>query len=354
MNRLVLDNIVFSLQKSGGISVVWQNIIENILHDSRFCTRFIEYKGCNDNIFRNILSIDRGLIYAREHSNLSIDRYISPHVQLTEPFVFHSSYYRICKNTYAKNVTTVHDFTYERYNPHSIATRVHKWQKYKAIKNSEIIVCISENTRNDMFHYLPMSKRKNVHIIYNGVSEEYKIEPDHKDDRFKDYLLFVGARSGYKNFEFMIEAVANTRYKVLICGKPLSETETSYLDRKIGKERYIVRSNIPNSELNRIYNSVLCLIYPSSYEGFGIPVVEAQKAGCPVIAFNASSIPEIIGDTPLLIDKLDASDLLRKIELTKDASVRAEIIESGIENSKRFSWRKMYEQYSQLYLQLSE
>lgn len=353
MKEIVLDNIAFSLQKSGGISVVWQNIIENLIKDNRFNVRFIEYKGFEDNIFRKMLSIDRNLIDRRKHVFLPIERYLSPHLRLPTPFVFHSSYYRVCDNDYARNITTVHDFTYEQNGLHSLATRVHKWQKYKAISHSNIVVCISENTKRDMFRYLPDSRKKKVHVIYNGVSEEYRIV-EHKVSKYDNFVLFVGARRGYKNFEFLIESIADTNYKVLVCGKPLSEEETAYLNNKIGQDRYLVKSYIPNTELNEIYNSVLCLVYPSSYEGFGIPVIEAQRAGCPVIAFNASSIPEIIGETPLLLDKLDASDLLRKIKLTENAYIRAEIVESGIENSKRFSWRKMYEQYSQLYLQLSE
>lgn len=94
------------------------------------------------------------------------------------------------------------------------------------------------------------------------------------------------------------------------------------------------------------------LAYPSAYEGFGIPVLEAQRAGCPVIAFNASSIPEIIGDTPLLLDELSVPAFLDKLDILKDGEQRNKIISAGLENSKRYSWEKMGEEYVSLYKEL--
>lgn len=116
MENVIIDNIVFSLQKSGGISVVWQNLISNIICDPLFDVKLLEYKYSTDNIFRQNLIIDRNLIDKR-NSNVHIERYLSPKIESVSPFIFHSSYYRVSNNCYAKNVTTVHDFTYERYNP---------------------------------------------------------------------------------------------------------------------------------------------------------------------------------------------------------------------------------------------
>ena len=106
---------------------------------------------------------------------------------------------------------------------------------------------------------------------------------------------------------------------------------------------------LPNKELNVIYNHAAALVYPSAYEGFGIPVIEAQRAGCPVIAYNGSSIPEIIGDTPLLMSELSEKELLDKLEQLSDRELMKKVRAEGLENAKRFSWDKMYEGYLELY-----
>jgi len=90
-------------------------------------------------------------------------------------------------------------------------------------------------------------------------------------------------------------------------------------------------------------------LYPSSYEGVGLPVLEAQRAGCPVIAYNASSIPEIIGDTPLLMKELTVKELTDKIHLLNDSALTESIKNEGVKNAQRFSWDKMAREYQEIY-----
>ena len=132
----------------------------------------------------------------------------------------------------------------------------------------------------------------------------------------------------------------------------LSEAEIAFLDSTIGKDKYVYTGFLSNEELNELYNQAICLAYPSAYEGFGIPVLEVQRAGCPVIAYNASSIPEVIGETPLLLNTLTVSEFHDKLNLLKQGSVRNEVIVAGLENSQRFSWKKMGEEYVELYKEL--
>ena len=100
-----------------------------------------------------------------------------------------------------------------------------------------------------------------------------------------------------------------------------------------------------------IYNNAFCLLYPSKYEGFGIPILEAQQAGCPVIAYNSSSIPEIIGDTTLVFNDLEIDSILELFIIINNVDKRILIIQAGIKNASRFSWDKMAKNVTGLYIE---
>ena len=348
MNHIVLDNIVFSLQHSGGISVVWENVITS-LQRSNLDYICLEYPGLDGNIVRQKMKPFEVMV--KKPLSMKVERYVNMHIASNKPFIFHSSYYRTCSNPKAINVTTVHDFTYELYRS-GISKYLHCWQKYRAICNSEVVVCISENTKRDLLKFLPDVNPDKVRVIYNGVSEVFKPLEVKTYTDLGPYAVFIGWRVGYKNFKLTVDALKDTGVKLAIVGAPLTETEKAYLDESLGKDGYFSFVRISDEELNQLYNSAYCLLYPSEYEGFGIPVLEAQRAGCPVIAYNGSSIPEVIGDTPLLLNELTVKEVKSKLYILKDKYTRETIVRAGLDNSMRFSWRKMGDEYVKLYKEL--
>lgn len=350
MIRILLDNIVFSLQRSGGVSVVWSELLKR-LQFNNVNFECIEYNSI-DNINRNQLNIASQNIRVRKKSFLKITRYFSPKTSCKEFFIFHSSYYRTCNKFNAINITTVHDFTYEYYYT-GLKKEIHLWQKYRAISKSDYIICISENTKRDLLKFLPGVDTTKIRVIYNGVSDDYfpikekttiklPFEPEM-------YVLFIGSREKYKNFELAVKAVAYNKFKLIIVGAPLSKQELSFLCNELGQDNFSEMGRVSNETLNHLYNAAIALLYPSEYEGFGIPVLEAQKAGCPVIAYNASSIPEVIGDTPLLLNTLSIESITECLDKLKIEKDRETIVSNGIENAKRFTWDRMYEQVIALY-----
>lgn len=347
--KLYLDNIIFSLQRAGGISVVWQNLIKNLLPiaDNLY---FIEYQNASQNIFRQELEIPSSKIEIAKNFSPIFSQFKHPVVKSDTPFIFHSSYFRTCNNPNAINVTTVHDFIYEQGVP-TLKQKLRIALNYRAIKRSHAVVCISENTKKDLFKFLPDINPEKVYVIYNGVSEDYYPIDDISISEYHDCVLFVGGRQSYKNFDFVVKALKSTRFRLLICGAPLNSDEISLLEKYL-PERYIHVKFPTNEELNRIYNSVYALAYPSSYEGFGLPVLEAQRAGCPVIALSASSIPEIIGKNSLLMPELSSVYFEKMLNRIANQDERKNIIDSGLENVKRFSWSRMAEEYFNLYRKL--
>lgn len=348
--EILLDNIVFSLQRAGGISVVWENIIK-ALQGSNLDYCCLEYPGAEHNIVRKKMQPFN--VVSKHPLSIYLERYTSPEIQSSDPFIFHSSYYRTCHNPNAVNITTVHDFIYELFN-RTVVGKVHKFQKSRAIRNSKAIVCISNNTKRDLVKFFPDIKPVDIRVIYNGVSEDFKPVETHRWDSLDEYVIFIGSRQSYKNFILTVEALKGTTYKLAIVGGgPLTGMEKIRLNESLGERGYIHLGFLSNQELNELYNQAVCLIYPSAYEGFGMPVIESQRAGCPVVAYDASSIPEIIGETPLLLNTLTVTEVHDKLTMLKQGSIRDEVITAGLENSQRFSWKKMGDEYVELYKDLT-
>lgn len=355
----LLDNIIFSLQRGGGASVVWQEHIQRLIKETEFECRFIEYSNATNNIFRAQLVIPKEQITELSSRGLSIKRYIDLNTKTTEPFLFHSSHYRLNKNKYAKNITTVHDFTYERY-VHGIRRIVHSEQKWNSIKKADAVICVSESTKRDLLHYIPSVDESKIRVVYNGVSPEFCILSTEEYNLrlpFEDYgyILYVGSRHvPYKNFKTAVQVCCTLKLPLItVGGEPLSKEEKAWLDDMLGNANYANYWKTPTADLNELYNRALALVYPSVYEGFGIPIIEAQRASCPAIAFSTSSIPEVIGKTDTLIDEISTNSMIEVVRrLISEGGFRDKVINEGIINSNRFSWDNTYNGTLNVYKEL--
>lgn len=322
--QVTFDNIIYSLQRVGGISVVWTEILKRACIDPELSVCMFEYPMTN--VLRKQIEIPETMI--RPKPLRWMERYREPDFKPTEPTIFHSSYFRVCDNPLAQNVTTIHDLTYHFYRI-GLPKAVHLWEEKKALKHSKAIICISQNTKRDVLRFYPWIPEDCIHVIYNGVSDAFYPMPE---VRKKGYLLYVGNTSvNYKRYDVAQEVAKKTGIEL------------------------VTASAVRTEQLNQMYNEALCLLYPSDYEGFGIPVLEAQKAGCPVIAQESSSIPEIIGSKGLMVKHGSGSqmaDAMAEIVMELKSRPTNDIIQAGFENAKRFSWDKTYKLTKQVYQQI--
>jgi mannosyltransferase len=210
---------------------------------------------------------------------------------------------------------------------------------------------------------MPEINPESIFVIYNGISNDFKVlenlEVPHKFLKIlqKPYILYIGARHvPHKNFKLALKIISQQSCfnLVLVGGLPLSREELDIFTKLKIKEKIIHLSNITTEELNIIYNKAFCLLYPSLYEGFGIPIIEAQKCGCPVIALNNSSISEVSGEGAILFQSIDVDEIIHEIYNLQNTSVRNNLINKGFVNAKRFSWEKTYYETFKLYKDLYE
>lgn len=338
--KKIYDDIIYSLQKSGGGSVYWTEITKKITDNAIHYA----YDDASTNIFYDETNFN--VIRKWSSKFLILKRYLNLKFPEKNPFIFHSSLYRFCKNKNAINITTVHDFTYEYYRK-DLKSNLHKIQKKNAVMHSDGVICISENTKKDLLKFYPEYKGK-IKVIYNGYSTQ-KYFYDRGIEKTKN-VLFVGARTDYKRFDFAIDIISHLPdcKLIIVGGGHLSETEKSLLESKIPNQ-YEKAGYLSDEDLRKLYNSAFFLLYPSEYEGFGIPVIEAQSCGCPVVCQAKSSIPEVAEDSAIYIDSFDLNNSVNEIKLLLNSDFYNKKVEAGLQNVKRFSWDKCAEEVKQFY-----
>jgi len=343
--KIHYDNLIYSLQRAGGISTYWSELTSRMLRDEEDIS-FTE--SVNHNLARKALSIPASAIFQNKNKQTLISRFQRIALPFHDDFIFHSSYNRVTSNPKARQVVTIHDFVHEKFYS-GVRRYLHLHQKNKSINGAAKIITVSENTKRDLLDYHPQISPENIAVIYNGVSEDFYPLAE-KSPVTKPYLLFVGSRAYYKNFIFTIDLVKEQKeFDLFIVGSALNKKEEQTLNNKLGG-RWKLFSGVDNAALNKIYNHAFALIYPSAYEGFGIPLLEAMKAGVPFIALNTSSIPEVAGAAGILIDGLDVEHFSKALETINTQG--QEIVAKGFLQAAKFSWEKSYAETKAVYQSL--
>lgn len=325
---ILIDGIIFSLQKQGGITVYFKSLIEYISRQQERTTLVLD-KSTSKRV-----DVAEGLVSICRQDFRFFERYRKCRIPVAGS-VFHSSYYRQADKSEIPTVVTVHDFIYERYQ-HGLRQWVHTNQKNSAIRTAQAVICISEATKNDLLEFVGETPGQTIHVIHNGVSDVFQnlyLEP-----AVTPYVLFVGQRGGYKNFSLVLKAIVHLPDMELHCvgGGPIRNEELHGVPESV-RSRIHHLGFVTDEELNALYNQAVCLVYPSSYEGFGIPVVEAMRAGCPVVSAECKAVLEVGGNALTIVAGPDPRDMAEGI-LKTVSSERSHLIKRGFSVAKDYSW----------------
>ena len=255
-----------------------------------------------------------------------------------------------------KSIITIHDMAHYYYPEHIIPGKGRLLQRYlaKHARRADLILCVSENTKKDVMKILDIPEEK-VWVTYNGVGDEFRVinnkdllrEVRHKYKLPERFILFVGTVEPRKNISRLIEAyhILNSHYRIkeplVMAGGKGWKNEALYqaIRRLRLEDRIIFTGYVNNSDLPLLYNAATLFVYPSLYEGFGLPVAEAMACGTPVVTSNISSLPEVAGDAALLVNPEDAEAIATAVyRLLTDEDLCCKLRELGLQRVKRFTW----------------
>lgn len=335
-----LDGIVFGLQSYGGISNYWGRLLRHMdaltnIESHMLLPQQLRYAEYDTNWHPNS-SIRKEVVPA------AFSRYLD--VRNTQSCdVFHSSYFRVPTSRSARYVVTVYDFIYERYR-YGPARWAHSFQKLRSIRRADAVICISHATRDDVLRYVPDIDPSCVHVVYLSV-DQGTFFPDYTSpaEKLEKMVLYVGQRGGYKRFDLAVEALAQCPDLSLgIVGPALSRPEFEQLESRLGG-RWHLFGSVSSSRLRMLYSTVFAFIFPSDYEGFGLPILEAMACGCPVVAAHTSSLPEVGGQAALYAREQRSEVFAAALmQLQISERNRQSAIEAGLQHAKRFSWARTF------------
>lgn len=337
--KILFDNQVFSWQKFGGISRYFVELMKNF--NNVDC--ILPFTFSNNVYLRNKLQLPdfRGVyrIYG------TIDKYSSMLSLKGDYDVFHPTYYDpyFLRYLHKPYVITVHDMIHEKFS-NQIKDYTTIEYKRKVITNADKIIAISENTKKDIIDIYGINEDK-ISLVYHGLTSVSSTNIKPIENIPNNFILFVGQRDGYKNFERFLKAFQVVHEKCpdinLVCtGAKFKESEMHMIN-VLNLNSVVNQIYVSDNQLLYLYKKAICFVYPSLYEGFGMPILEAFSAGCPVALSNTSCFPEIARNGGLYFNPYEIDSIADAIlKISEDSHLRNDLIVKGEEELKRFSWSK--------------
>lgn len=352
--RIAFDQQVFLLQEYGGISRYICSLVTHLarlegVEASIFAP--LHYNGHFEALPRTLAKGWRvPLVPKTARPVFALSALLARRaIYRFRPDIVHETYYSA--NAYApegaRRVITVYDMISERF-PIEFASSQFTDTKKIAVSRANHVLCISESTRRDLIQLFGVAAER-TSVVYLGYDE--LAPPADTCTRVQNgsrpYLLYVGSRGGYKNFEALARAFASSSYlrngfTVMCFGGGAFAPEELALFRQLQLSDVHVRQISGNDAiLASLYKGAVAFVYPSLYEGFGIPPLEAMSLECPVICGKTSSIPEVVGNAGEYFDPNDPESMRAAIEAVLQSTSRSsELVEKGKVRCSLFSWER--------------
>lgn len=350
--KIVYDNQIFFNQNFGGPSRYFVELVKElnkINYNSVIISPFhqnIYLKEISSSHKKEITTSLKKNIFLNKLNNFASNHFFKN----IEHDLYHLTYFDKCYKSIKPKIITVYDLIHEKF---SNDFNLNYLPKKEVFKNINHFLCISENTKNDLIEYYDIDEAKiSVTHLASFIDQNQNIQVKIE----KPFLLYVGSRKRYKNFRLLLQSFSklpniNKNFDI-ICfggGEFLKEEIDYMIKMKINLKNI---KNIQGSDaiLVSLYKQSVALIYTSSYEGFGLPIIEAMSCSCPVISSNSSCLPEVYGDAALPFENNSLENLSHCIsKITADPTLRNLLIKKGLQRSKNFSWKKCAEKTASVY-----
>lgn len=347
---LFFDGSIFSLQSMGGINRYFANLISHLPESYGIELTTTTINEISFPQHKNLV-VHRFPRFGFRPGRLSYwaeGRYFRHRLDESSACVFHPTYYSFLSQVKPSKVkiptvATIFDLVHERYPAMTDPDGSIRRAKRALIARADIILCLSHHTKNDIEEYygVPASR---VRVTYPGSSIDVAPHAERSTNE-APYFMFVGNRWTYKNFPLFLKAFAsirtrNSKLRAVVVG-PRFTPEERILLTELGLLTSVDDVGyLPDQNLSRLFSGAIALVYPSTFEGFGFPILEAMTCGTPVITTKIASIPEVVGDAGILVGIEYRDELISAMErIMQDEDLRKSCRERGYSWAAKFSWR---------------
>jgi glycosyltransferase involved in cell wall biosynthesis len=366
MSHVVYDHQVFSWQEYGGISRYFYELAGRVNAVEGFSASIVAPLYVNRYLKNGGMRATGMYLPPLSRGTRAVE-FVNHHLEsawlkIRRPDVFHETYYP-ARSSAPKGcpvVVTVHDMIQEKFSAAFGLSDETSAKKRAAVMRADRVVCVSENTRADLIQIFNPDPGK-VRTIHLGVTARTANVLAMPPSLPRPFFLYVGMRGGYKNFANVLSAYAtqpmlSKEFDLIAFGSNTLTPEEHEAIGSLGLAPHQVRHLAGDDDLlGYLYSKAEALIYPSFYEGFGIPPLEAMSRGCPVICSNTSSIPEVVGDAGLYFDPHSVEAIADAMERVASlSSLRSSLADRGRERAKEFSWDRCTARTLDVYRELAK